>query len=156
MSKKGKKPRYRKNVSVGSKKSSPVPWGNTAYHGQARFCEIGWNNAPDRQLLNIDKITNVRLETYEEGRDIESYAAVVIQYGEVSNTMRFHTVQEAQATYGMIVEQIQETGIPVVVDFPATVDVIEELPELTPEELDQLENPTFGAFREEATDENAS
>lgn len=129
------------------------------YRGNARFIELGSPGAPFRSTVNIDHIVNVRYEMniqeidaqYDEKgemiappQQILAGWNVVLQFTEQGQRINFEKESDAVEFYNTMLDMIANTGAPIsrlkrlqTQQQPAN----DEVPDLTDEELNQLENP---------------
>lgn len=135
------------------------------YRGNARFIEIGTEGAPFRSVVNVDHITNIRFEQKigEDGNGnpvLEGWTiTMLLGHGAGGQNIFFPAEVDAVNTYNAILDMISETGAPIrrmlklkpqPIQSPilgangeaANVEAPgDDIPPLTDEELDQLENP---------------
>lgn len=141
------------------------------YSGQARFIELGSLGAPFRSLINVDHISNVRFEQKIGQSDAEYDDAgqmtappqqflegwiviIVIAHGAGGQNIMLPTEAQAVELYNTILDMVAGVGAPIarmpklrVEPDPSPIvgadgeSLPGEVPELTEEELDQLEHP---------------
>lgn len=140
------------------------------YRGNARFIELGSVGAPFRTTINVDHISNIRFEQRIKQIDAEYdddgrmtrppqeiadgwNVVFVIGHGAGGQSIFFPEEQHAAECYNTVLDLIQNLGIPIqrmtrirvpnrsTQATPGNDDLEDEMPDLTDEELDQLENP---------------
>jgi len=83
----------------------------TTYHGNARFVELGSPGILFRQLVNVDQITNLRLEERFEEDVIIGYD-VIVSFNNNNNQIGFRDAGQAAALYNVLLDQINAVGAP--------------------------------------------